>query len=425
MTATYARVAGENASPPTYHITATLSATPLSALDNYIITNDGAEFTINKRLATWTTNPASKTYGDPDPSPLTTGSGSNFVAADNVTATYARVAGENASPPTYHITATLSATPLSALDNYIITNDGAEFTINKRLATWTTNPASKTYGDADPSPLTTGSGSNFVAADNVTATYSRVAGENASPPTYHITATLSATPLSALDNYIITNDGAEFTINKRLATWTTNPASKTYGDADPSPLTTGSGSNFVAADNVTATYSRVAGENASPPTYHITATLSATPLSALDNYIITNDGAEFTINKRLATWTTNPASKTYGDADPSPLTTGSGSNFVAADNVTATYSRVAGENASPPTYHITATLSATPLSALDNYIITNDGAEFTINKRLATWTTNPASKTYGDADPSPLTTGSGSNFVAADNVTATLRTRGR
>src|SRR6202008_3679358 len=272
--------------------------------------------------ATWTTDPASKTYGDPDPGPLTTGSGSNFVAADNVTATYSRVAGESASPPTYHITATLSATPLSALDNYIITNAGAEFTINKRLATWTTDPASKTYGDADPSPLTTGSGSNFVAADNVTATYSRVAGENASPPTYHITATLSATPLSALDNYVVTNAGAEFTITRRVATWTTDPASKTYGDPDPSPLTTGSGSNFVAADNVTATYSRVAGENASLPTYHITATLSATPLSALDNYTITNPGAEFTINKRAATWTTNPASKTYGNADPSPLTTG-------------------------------------------------------------------------------------------------------
>src|SRR3569832_2019587 len=358
-------------------------------------------------------------YGDADPSPLTTGSGSNFVAADNVTATYSRAGGENASSPTYHITATLSATPAAALDNYIITNTGAEFTINKRLATWTTNAGSKTYGDAAPSPLTTGSGSNFVAADNVTATYSRVAGENASPPTYHITATLSATPAAALDNYIITNTGAEFTINKRAATWTTNAASKTYGDADPSPLTTGSGSNFVAADNVTATYSRAGGENASAPTYHITATLSVTPAAALDNYIITNNGAEFTINKRLATWTTNAGSKTYGDADPSPLTTGSGSNFVAADNVTATYSRAAGENASPPTYHITATLCATPAASLDNYIITNNGAEFTINKRLATWTTNPNSKTYGDADPSPLTTGSGSNFVAADNVTAT------
>ena len=61
-------------------------------------------------------------------------------------------------------------------------------------------------------------------------------------------------------------------------------------------------------------------------------------LAALDNYIITNAGAEFTINKRLATWTTDPDSKTYGDADPVRLTTGSGSNFVAADNVTATYS---------------------------------------------------------------------------------------
>src|SRR5882724_3237929 len=381
------------------------SAAVGSGLVNYAINYHNGALTVDKRLATWTTNANSKTYGDMDPAPLTTGSGSNFVAGDSVTATYSRVAGENASPPTYHISATLSATPLTALDNYIITNAGAEFTINKRLATWNTNANSKTYGDIDPAPLTTGSGSNFVAGDSVTATYSRVAGEDGSPPTYHISATLSATPLTALDNYIITNAGAEFTINKRLATWTTNANSKTYGDMDPAPLTTGSGSNFVAGDSVTATYSRVAGENASPPTYHISATLSATPLTALDNYIITNAGAEFTINKRLATWTTNANSKTYGDMDPPPLTTGSGSNFVSGDSVTATYSRVAGENASPPTYHISATLSATPLTALDNYIITNGGAEFTINKRLATWTTNANSKTYGDMDPAPLTTG--------------------
>src|SRR6185369_5942936 len=291
----------------------------------------------------------------------------NTVVAGAASVSYALPAGTNAGAYTIEASYTPGA-------GFNASSGTGSLTINKRAATWTTNAASKTYGDADPSPLTTGSGTNFVAADNVTATYSRAAGENASPPTYHITATLSATPASALDNYIITNNGAEFTINKRLATWTTNAASKTYGDADPSPLTTGSGTNFVAADNVTATYSRAAGESASPPTYHITATLSATPAAALDNYIVTNTGAEFTINKRAATWTTNAASKTYGDADPSPLTTGSGSNFVAADNVTATYSRVAGENASPPTYHITATLSATPASALDNYIITNAGA---------------------------------------------------
>src|SRR5204862_4502884 len=151
-----------------------------------------------------------------------------------------------------------------------------------------------------------------------------------------------------LANFISTTAGAEFTIEKRLATWTTNAASKTYGDADPSPVTTGSGSNFVAADKVTASYARAGGENASPPTYHITATLSATPASALDNYIITNAGAEFTIEKRLATWTRDATSKTSGDVDPAPVTTGRGSNFVAADNVTASYGRAAGDNASPP-----------------------------------------------------------------------------
>ena len=107
--------------------------------------------------------------------------------------------------------------------------------------------------------------------------------------------------------------------------------------------------------------------------YHITATLSATVSGALDNYTITNTGADFTINKGLATWTTQPASKTYGDADPNPLTTGSGNNSIASDGVTATYSRVAGETVAGNPYHITATLSATVVGALDNYTITNAG----------------------------------------------------
>ena len=66
---------------------------------------------------------------------------------------------------------------------------------------------------------------------------------------------------------------------------------------------------------------------------------------------------EFTIDTRPATWTTNAASKTYGDADPVPLTTGSGSGFLAADSVTASYSRASGETVPGGPYHITATLS--------------------------------------------------------------------
>src|SRR5206468_1743289 len=192
----------------------------------------------------------------------------------------------------------------------------------------------------------------LVAADVVTATYGRVAGETVLGGPYHITATLS--PAAVLSNYSITNAGSSFTINTRPATWTTNPNSKTYGDADPNPLTTGSG-DFLAGDNVTASYSRDPGETVTGGPYHITATLS--PSGVLSNYSITNAGASFTINTRPATWTTNPNSKTYGDNDPMPLTIGSGSGFVAADNVTATYSRDPGETVSGGPYHITATLS--------------------------------------------------------------------
>src|SRR5678815_4350390 len=103
----------------------------------------------------------------------------------------------------------------------------------------------------------------------------------------------------------------------------------------------------------------------------------------------------FTINKRTASWTTNPNSKTYGDADPSPLTTGSGSNFVPADGVTATYSRVAGENASPPTYHITATLCVFSWSGVDRDLLSIAGGQRPMCISAGSWTTNPNSKTYG------------------------------
>src|SRR5207247_3864922 len=164
----------------------------------------------------------------------------------------------------------------------------------------------------------------------------------------------------------------------------------TYGDADPNPLTTGSG-DFLAADNVTATYARDPGETVLGGPYHITATLS--PSGVLSNYSITNAGASFTINTRPATWTTNPNSKTYGDADPNPLTTGSGSGFLAADNVTATYSRDPGETVSGGPYHITATLS--PSGVLGNYNITNAGANFTINPKGLDITASNQSKNYG------------------------------
>jgi hypothetical protein len=309
-----------------------------------------------------TPNAATKVYGSADPA--FTGTLSGFLVADGVTASYSRTAGETVLGGPYTISATLS--PAAVLSNYAITYNTAAFTITTKAASVTPNAATKVYGSADPA--FTGTLSGFLVTDGVAASYSRTAGETVLGGPYTISATLS--PAAVLSNYAITYNTATFTITTKAASVTPNAATKVYGSADPA--FTGSLSGFLAADGVTATYSRTSGEAVLGSPYTISATLN--PASVLSNYSITYNTANFTITAKPATWTTNNNSKVYGASDPNPLTTGSGSGFLAADNVTATYTRVAGEL--PGTYHITATLS--PTAVLSNYTITNNGATFSI-----------------------------------------------
>ena len=106
------------------------------------------------------------------------------------------------------------------------------------------------------------------------------------------------------------------------------------------------------------------------------------------------------------------------------MTTGSGTNFIAADGVTATYSRATGETVLGGPYHITATLSATPMSALGNYTITNTGAAFTIDQKDLDVTANNRTKTYGLAVTfagTELPVGVG-QLVTGDSVTSVTLT---
>src|SRR5207244_2093462 len=191
--------------------------------------------------------------------------------------------------------------------------------------------------------------------------------------------------------YTVTFTRGTFTINKKTASVTPDPASKTYGNADPA--LTGTLSGFLAADNVTAAYSRTVGETVAGSPYVISAVLS--PAGVLGNYDITYNTANFTINKRPASVTPNAASKTYGDADSA--LTGTLSGFVAGAGVTAAYSRTVGETVAGSPYVISAVLS--PAGVLGNYDITYNTANFTINQRPASVTPAAASKTYGNADP--------------------------
>src|SRR4029077_8853326 len=284
-----------------------------------------------------------KEYGAADPA--LTGTLSGFLAADGVTASYSRAAGETVLGGPYTISATLS--PAAVLTNYNITYNTAEFTITTRPASVTPAAASKEYGAADPA--LTGTLSGFLAADGVTASYSRTAGETVLGGPYTISATLS--PAAALTNYNITYNTAAFTITTRPASVTPDAKTKEYGAIDPA--LTGTLTGFLAADGVTATYSRTSGETVLGGPYTISATLS--PAAVLSNYSIMYNTANFTIDAKAASVTPNAASKTYGAVDPA--LTGTLTGFLAADGVTATYSRTSGETVLGGPYTISATLS--------------------------------------------------------------------
>jgi YVTN family beta-propeller protein len=169
VTATFTRSTGEAVGG--YPISATLS--PAGALANYSITYNTAAFTINKAAASVTPNVNSKVYGAADPA--LTGTLSGFLAADGVTAVYARTAGETVGSGT--ISATLS--PAGALANYEITYNTAAFTITAAPLTITASSQTKLYGAAVPA--VTASYSGFVNGDT--------AASMTTPPACFSTAT--------------------------------------------------------------------------------------------------------------------------------------------------------------------------------------------------------------------------------------------
>jgi hypothetical protein len=242
-------------------------------------------------------------------------------------------------------------------------------TVNKKAASVTPNAANKFYGEMDPT--LTGTLTGFLAADSVTAIYSRTAGETVAGSPYTISAVLS--PAGVLGNYDITYNTALFTINKKAASVIPNAANKFYGEMDPT--LTGTLTGFLAADSVAAIYSRTAGETVAGSPYTISAVLS--PAGVLGNYDITYNMALFTINKRAITVTADAKIKTYSESDPA-LTYQIGSGSLAFnDTFTGALSRVAGELVG------TYAIQQGTLGLNNNYILTYIGANMTITTGFA------------------------------------------
>ncbi len=389
---------------------------------NHSGSSDLEYFTISTKLVTVVTSDASKSYGDADPNPLTSADLSGFVAADNISATFSRDPGEGVG--TYHITTTL-VDPDNRLANYTVTNTGATFTINGVGSITTVVVSNATY-DGNPhggSASWISSGADLEGG-SLPVTYTGTGATTYGPSTAAPTdaGTYSAYASFAGDaNHSGSSDLEYFTISTKLVTVVTSDASKSYGDADPNPLTSADLSGFVAADNISATFSRDPGEGVG--TYHITTTL-VDPDNRLANYTVTNTGATFTINGVGSITTVVVSNATY-DGNPhggSASWISSGADLEGG-SLPVTYTGTGATTYGPSTAAPTdaGTYSAYASFAGDaNHSGSSDLEYFTISTKLVTVVTSDASKSYGDADPNPLTSADLSGFVAADNISATF-----
>ena len=371
---------------------------------DYVSASATVTLQVNQAPASVTPNPASKTYGQSDPT--FTGILTGFLAADDVTATYSRTPGETVAGSPDAINATLS--PSSALSNYSITYNTGAFTIAKANASVTPNSATKVYGT--PDPALTGVLAGFLPSDNVTGTYSRAPGETVAGSPYTISAILS--PAAALGNYSINYNTASFTITQATPTlsWTAT-ASITYGTAL-------SAAQLDATASVPGgfTYSPAVGTVLSAGTHTLTANFTPTDTSDYSTPQPVTVSITVTQATPTLSWTA-PASITYGTA-----LTAAQLDATASVPGGFTYSPTLGTVLSTGTHTLTANF--TPTDTSDYRIPQPVTTSITVSQPALNVTANNASRTYGTSNPtfSGAVTGAvnGDTFTEGFSTTAMI-----
>jgi hypothetical protein len=238
------------------------------------------------------------------------------------------------------------------------------------------------YGATIPSPAYAVYGDISNSLTGVSCVYSPSSPRNAGA--YSVVcsgpATTSATDGVTYNSAYVSYTPGTLTITKRPITVTAAASTKVYDGTLSSPatptITTGSLAYTTAIPPDTATWTECYDNKNVGTTHVMTPAGTVSDGNGGNNYSVTFVGiGTGVITPAPASVTPNANGKTYGTPDPSPLTTGRLTGFLAADDVTATYSRAPGNDAG--TYTISATLA--PAGVLGNYTIAYNTALFTIS----------------------------------------------
>lgn len=288
--------------------------------------------------------------------------------------------------------------------DYCVMSEGSEFKLGIHQHNFTYSAEGSTItaectGDGDCN-ITEGL-TLTISAENVTydgeahgATLSTDYNTTAFPDTYSIEyymgeTAVNGTPVEAGDYTAKVTVGnatatVDYTIAKKAVTVTAEAKSKTYGKDDPELTYTAEG--LVGTDKLTGALTRAAGEDAG--TYRITQGT----LSAGDNYNVTFNGADFTIDKAEITITADDKSTQY-KSDLAELTYAVGGDYVEGDDLGVTINTDATNTSTVGEYTVTVGWNENP-----NYTATLTNGKYTITKAdLTTSATGFDGKYDGEA----------------------------
>jgi hypothetical protein len=379
---------------------------------NYTFHYVNGSVTESAAVLTITASSGSFTYGGTPPT-ITAGY-SGFVngdtAASLTTAPSCSTTATSSSPVGSYVSSCSGASAA----NYTFSYVNGSVTVTAAPASVTPNAATKVYGSDDPTLAGTLTG--FLPSDDVTATYTRTAGQTVG--TYRISATLS--PASVLANYRITYNTAVFTITPAALLITASSATMSYGGTVPT--ITASYSGFVNGDTAASlsaapscSTSATSSSPASPPTYPSTCSGAVN-----HNYTMSYVSGTVTVDPAPLSITASGGTFTYGGTVPTitPSYSGFAGSDTAASLTTAPSCSTTATSGSP--------VSGSPYTssctgAVDsNYTFHYVNGSVTESAAVLTITASSGSFTYGGTVPT--ITPSYSGFANGDTA-ASLTTQ--
>ena len=257
---------------------------------------------------------------------------------------------------------------------------------------------SRPYGETNP--VFNGTLTGVVYGDNITATFVSAATPGTpfgvyGPATPYAIVPQLSDPDGRLVNYTVILTSGTLTITKAALTLyvTAHNATRYYGA--PNPIFTGSLSNVLNGDNITATFVSAA-TNTTPAGVYGPATPYAIqpqlsdPDGRLVNYTVISTAGTLTIGKAAVTLYVTADNGWKYCGDPNPIFTGtfSSDNLLNGDNITATYVSAATTNTPPGVYGPATPYAIVPVLSdpdgrLPNYNVVSRSGTLTVDCYIA------------------------------------------